>query len=63
MKTDKNFRLSKTAKRRITLTKGNNDIVALVKRMQIAAQVAETNADRTVTALRCSDGSSMWAGY
>ena len=47
----------------ILLTKVDKNMLDFVKQMYISAEVSEENANRTVTALRCGDGSSMWAGY
>lgn len=47
MTTDKNFRLTKAAKTRIALSKGNAEHKNHLKRMLVTAQSAEESARRT----------------
>lgn len=53
MTTDKNFRLSKAAKTRIALSKGNAEHKNQLKRMLVSAQASEESARRT--ALKSKD--------
>jgi hypothetical protein len=53
MTTDKNFRLSKTAKARVALSTGDAEHKAHLKRMMISAQSSEESARRS--ALKSKD--------